>query len=88
MHVTLQCIAHLLRIVALHFGVAKPQYVLLLPDKKYVCRKKIVSRLDSNLVPWLVRPQPYPVSYWEVLIGLHMLLLTRTKIGHNFNLKA
>ena len=50
--------------------------------------KKVVSRLV-----WLVRPEPYPVSYWEVLIGMHMhmllrLLLTRTKIGHNFNLKA
>ena len=42
----------------LRFGVAKPQYVLLLTliaDKKYVCRKrnrkKVVSKLDLNSVP-------------------------------------
>ena len=45
-------------------------------------KKKFVPRYP---VPWLVSPEP------EVLIGLYMLLrllLTRSKIGQNFNLKA
>ena len=40
--------------------------------RKKRSKKKLSSGLNS--VPWLVSPEPYPVSYQEVLIGLYMLL--------------
>ena len=77
------------------FGVAKPQYIILLTtrckcaEKKN--RKKISPKLDLNLVHLLVSPVHYPVSCGKVLIGLHILvrlLLTKTKFGRNSNTKA
>ena len=49
-------------------------------------KKKSCPKLDLNSGPLLVSPVPYPVSYGEVLIGLHMLvwlLLTEPKIDRN-----
>ena len=63
----------------LRFGVAKPQHVQTMRSK--CAEKKIESalKLDWNSVPLLVSPEPYPVSCGKVLIGLPMLLLTKTK---------
>ena len=86
MHVALGHMYHVqLQYSMLHFGVAEPQYDLLGLLTRSTCAEKEKSclLLDSNSVPWLVRPEPSPVSYWEVLIVLLRLLLTRTKIGHN-----
>ena len=71
------------------FGVAKPQYVLLLSMRS--AQKKIAPKLDLNPVPLLVSPEPYPVSCGKVLIGLPMLawlLLPKTKIDRNSKTKA
>ena len=79
----------------LRFGIAKPQYVLLLTTRSKCAEKesekKSGPKLDLNSVPLLVSPVPYPVSCGEVLIGLSMLvwlLLTETKINRNSKTKA
>ena len=45
------------------FGVAKPQHVILLSDRKYCAEKdieKVVTKLDSNSVPSACEPKALP----------------------------
>ena len=62
-------IIHLLCIVAvLHVAFSNMFW------QKYVCRKKNCPQAGFKLSTLACEARTLPVSYWEVLIGLHMLL--------------
>ena len=60
------CAWHIVCAVGLRFGVAKPQYILLLTTRcEKKIGKKIAPKLDLNPVPPACEPSVLPSELWE-----------------------